>query len=173
MRLGLLLAALSLVGCIDAGDPVGSSSLATGVVTDCWIEGNGAIDPDGSGARDLFAGVVHHTGATADSAEGTWAHGTSMGDRLAGTPDVMECRANGGYSPGGPAGSTAQLSDFSGTATWNGAPGYTFRVHGEDRGGAPDGDLHNDYYSITVFGPDGAFVYFAGGTTEAGNYEIY
>jgi hypothetical protein len=170
MRVGAMLLAVLLVGCMDGDPSVGSSTWAEEVVTDCWIAGDGAIDPDGTGELDVFEGEVRHTGATED-ATGNWEHTTSMGDRFVATPTWMQCRANGGFGPGDPPGSTANLSDFRGTGRWNGMPGYTFRVHGEDRGAG--GDVGNDFYSITVFNPGGTLHYFAGGSTESGNYEIY
>jgi hypothetical protein len=168
MRFGLLLA-LSLIGCTYATDPIGETRAAEEVPTACWVAGSGAIQP-GPGETDLFTGEARQTSGT--RASGTWIHRASSGEALVGLVNVLDCRANGGYGPGGPPGSTANLSDFSGTGRWNGRSGYTFRVHAEDRGGA-GADVGYDYYSIDIFDRAGVNVYFAAGTLTAGNYEIY
>lgn len=113
--LGLLLA---LSAC--EGSVVDSRTGALEVVTpQCSVGGMGTM-PSGDGVfgdvRDEGSGPF-----------GAWSHATDAGDALVGEPDWLECRING-----------SRVGNFSGVGTWNGDPGYTFRVQVQDRGTAPE-----------------------------------
>lgn len=104
---------LVLSACSPEGG-VGASRSELVITDRCEISGLGLL-PTG----DFFAGDARggDTGAS-----GSWTH---VGDsRVAfGTPEWILCRING-----------ATLGDFGGPATFDGAGGYTFRVHVQDFG---------------------------------------
>jgi len=166
--LGLFLAVFASLGCTtDREGVVGSSQTGLGTPAPCMVTGGGAIDPAADGHVDEWGGNARPHPVTGD-VMGRLSHTTAAGDTLEGDVEFLLCRSNGGGGPGVPP-ADANLSDWGGTGSWNGAPGHGFRVHAEDRG-EPGGD---DFYSLTVTAPDGSLVYFAGGTLVGGNFQIH
>jgi hypothetical protein len=112
----VVLAAIVAIACVACGTPDATTGdpQALIVTGHCAVTGTGVM-PSG----ESIAGSIHDDGS--GSPTGTWNSSTS--DALAGTPDWLECRVNG-----------STVADFTGTGTWNGAPGYQFRVHVQDRG---------------------------------------
>lgn len=113
------LVVLASAGCGRLDDGAGSDPNALIVTGHCAVTATGVM-PGGEGVT----GSVRDEGTAPG---GTWQSATT-GDALVGTPDWLQCRVNG-----------STVADFTGTGSWNGAPGYTFRVHVQDRGtpGAP------------------------------------
>jgi hypothetical protein len=99
----------------STGDP--QALIVTG---HCAVTAMGVM-PGGEGVT----GAIHDDGTGTPT--GSWQSSTTT-DSFVGTPDWLECRVNG-----------STVADFTGTGSWNGAPGYPFRVHVQDRGtsGAP------------------------------------
>ncbi len=112
------LVALAAAGCGHGGDGATGSEQALIVTGHCAVTANGL-----TAASETVTGSIRDEGTAPG---GTWQSSTS--DSLVGTPDWLECRVNG-----------STVADFTGTGTWNGTPGYSFRVHVQDRGapGAP------------------------------------
>ena len=115
----LLLCVVALAGCGRVDDGASDADGALIVTGHCSVSAMGVM-PGGEGVTGSITGA----GAVPT---GTWQSATPS-DGFIGAPDWLECRVNG-----------ATVADFTGTGSWNGAPGYTFRVHVQDRGapGAP------------------------------------
>lgn len=80
----------------------------------CEVGGAGTM----AAGDDLSGSIRDQSGTPV----GSWTN-TSTDGTFVGTPDWLECRVNG-----------STVADFTGSGTWNGASGYTFRVHVQDRG---------------------------------------
>lgn len=115
----MLLVLAALAGCGRADDGASASDGALVVTGHCQVTAMGVM-PGGEGVTGSIVDV-------AGTPSGTWQSATPS-DGLVGSADWLECRVNG-----------ATVADFTGTGSWNGSPGYTFRVHVQDRGtpGAP------------------------------------
>lgn len=154
--------ALAVAGCATEVGDVGSASDGLAVAVVCSVHGGGQVDPSG----DHFGGSANPEDGLA--ATGRWTHVTAAGDHLVGTVDTLSCISNGGGPSAPPRHTTANRADFSGTATWNGEDGYTFRVHVEDRGEPTT----RDNYILVVLGPDGSVVYVSVGYVTNGNIQL-
>lgn len=110
----LALAPIALaIGCIGAPD-TGTAGENLLVTSHCSLSGAGTL-PSG----DSLGGDVYDD---AGSAAGGWTH-DATGGALVGVPSSIECRMNG-----------ERLANVSGTGSFDGAPGYTWSLHVQDRG---------------------------------------
>ncbi len=113
------LAVIACAGCARLDDGASGDPQALIVTGHCSVSALGVM-PSG----EAITGNIRDTGT---APTGSW-QSSATGSSLVGTPNWLQCRVNG-----------STVADFTGTGTWNGAPGYTFRVHVQDRGtpGAP------------------------------------
>lgn len=107
------LVAIGSAGCGTTGDDVSADPGALITTGHCSVTATG-VTAVGEG---VDGSIVDMSGIPG----GSWQN--SGAGTLDGTPDWLECRVNG-----------STVADFTGSGTWNGAPGYTFRVHVQDRG---------------------------------------
>ncbi len=106
------LGAVVLTGCIGPDADVGAGEL---VITEhCIVSGAGAL-----AGGDVLSGDVHDEGGVP---VGSWDHAQGA-DELLGTPTTLVCRING-----------SRIADVTGSGSWNGAPGYSYTLHVQDRG---------------------------------------
>lgn len=112
-----------LVGCASE-DPDGIAAPLV-VTSHCTIDGSGAL-----ASGETAAGGVRDEGGTFG---GSWTDVVpGLGTLEVAAVSSLECRLNG-----------ATVGEFAGTGSWNGAPGYDYRVVIQDRGapGEPTREL--------------------------------
>jgi hypothetical protein len=106
--------AVAITGCASPtpGDVVGSAAPLL-ITSHCTLNGTAGL-PGGIDIHGSITGVPSITG--------TWTN-TDPAGSFVGTPTALTCRIDG-----------ATLADVSGTGTYDGASGYTFSLHVQDRG---------------------------------------
>ncbi|MEZ4315847.1 MAG: hypothetical protein R3F61_00010 [Myxococcota bacterium] len=102
-------------GCAFDGADSSSWASAPHTTSRCEVTGTAAL-PGAEAASGTITGG--DTGAT-----GSWLHDSPVGGVILATPDFITCRING-----------SKLADVEGTAEVDGVPGYTYRIHVQDRG---------------------------------------
>jgi len=114
-------------------------------------------------AFDVREGATYERGWVTVQVRG----GKGRPDRyLAATNSDVQMSNSPNYTPGNNPRSGIDTVTFSGTGSWNGAPGYRFTITASDRG-EPGRD--RDTFSITVTSPTGVVVESLGGSLRDGN----
>ncbi len=96
--------------------------------------------------------------------DGAWYHQTPGGDLYhINKLDWVVTPISSRHSSLSPAGSN--FSKFGGKGTWNSIEGYSFRVLARQHSARNN----SDYYSISIFGPDGKVFYASSGNIVRGD----
>jgi len=159
------------LGCIDTLDTC--YFVEEHVDGGCWVTGIGHIgdedDHPGAGRADQDSFGGNAMGMKDGSVRGEWQNTTHMGDLFHGKVDYLRCWKDDGEGPEVPK-AIPNNAEWSGVGVWNHEPGYTFRVHSQDR---REGGHHADYYSIEIWDPSGASIYTEGDLIDGGNFQIH
>lgn len=137
-----------------SGDVMSESQVNIG--SSCAVMADAALQNG-----DRFGGEV---GYLKDSGPGgAWYHQTPKGDNFyMDKVDWIMAPASGG--PDKPSEGVSYYK-FGGTGTWNRMEGYSFRVLAEKR------DKDSEYYSITIFNPQGECMYTTSGYVTSGKVQ--
>jgi len=157
--------------CLDTDNP--DSCFYREDTGGCFVTGIGhigdAADHPGAGRADQDSFGGNAMGMKDGTVRGEWQNTTHLGDLFHGQATWLRCWKDDGIGPEVPR-AIPNNAEWGGPGLWNHEEGYSFRVHAQDRA---EGGHHIDFYSITVFGPDGSLVYEEGDLIDGGNFQIH